>query len=207
MQEAARWSQVDSGGLRSVSSAQIELPVGLLALALLEVPFLARLLFRTRLIRIRDETIDAILNKRLRHTASVDDFIDTIAHWTADLRLVGLLYNGLNALTYCRHRISRASLPLFPNDLTELTPAERELMRDLGTRASHAHQSYMIAASPIGWIITPVILLVQFFTPTRRPAHARGRAADAKLASNAAPCEWPGQTMSDDPQSEQVHLV
>jgi hypothetical protein len=176
-----------------VRSAQIEslLFVGASAvtfvvLALTGVPYLALLLFRTRLARVRDDTVDAILDRRLRRTVGVNAFLDSLTRAASEVSSAGLAANCLAVLGYRRRSISPQ---LFRDDIADLNPAERELMRELATRARQAYQAQLIAASPVGWLIAPVAILAHRFAPAREPAHARHRAAAGKPTALNGPAE------------------
>jgi len=157
--------------------------------ALMGVPYLALLAFRIRLAQIRDDTVDAILDKRLRRTAGVNGFLESLTRAAAQVGSGGLSNDYLVALGYQRRYNSTPVLQLFRTDVADLNPAEREMMRELETRARRAYQSLLIAASPVGWLIAPAALLSRRFGPVKQPAHAnaaRGRKAARKALTSTA---------------------
>jgi hypothetical protein len=154
----------------------------LVGIVLVGGPSLARLLFRSRLEAVHDAAVDAILDGRLQPERSVKAVVQAVDHAAEHARWMTLARNAAMLRALNDLGIDRPT-ELFPAlSYSGLQPSERKLMHDLEERTYAAVRSYMIWGSPLGWVLAPFILLMNFqpgkiFTKTNTGAPAVAREA------------------------------
>jgi hypothetical protein len=172
-----------------MSSLQIESFATLIAalvvvviLVLVGGPALARLLFRSRLETVHDAAVDAVLDGRLRPERPVTVFTRAIEQAAGHPRWITLARTGavLRALKDLGVEDPAELVPR--TSYNELEPAERRIMHLLEERTFAAFRSYLIWGSPLGWAVTPLMLVINLhpgrkFTKTDPSVPAMAREA------------------------------
>jgi hypothetical protein len=163
-----------------VTSAQIATFVTMAAalalivlLAVVGTPRLAGLVFVYRLEVIRDNCMDAILDDKLHESTSVRRFlrgIETATAWPEHLTLP-YLFAVSQEMVAAGIDVARLGVPPKYDDLGD---RESRFMLDLDARMCDAYRSYLNWASPVGWLLRPITIVVSRIRPRSTIAIARG---------------------------------
>jgi hypothetical protein len=153
------------------------------------IPFVARLKFRERTDCIRDDAIDAVLERQLPWSPPVRHFVAKVEGAGDAVREVTFVR------AYCLHRALRetgATPPTSPS-YGELDAAERRLLHEYESRFNKAVVRLLLSGSPVGWFATLLRPFEHHMDRSRDELPSMKELADEYTESDFLPAATPAR--------------